>query len=269
MNLIKKITSDNTILYIFETNDGNRIEAVYSKPHKGLCVSSQIGCPVGCVFCASNYRFIRNLREDEINEQLEYVTKEQGHLQSFHFGGTGEPLLNMNAVVKIFNKWSGVCEDAFLTTSVPNINLLSEILNYPFKKIFISMHSLDSITRHELMPHSLPPDNISAYLSSMVRNHADKPEIFIGYLLLSGINDSEENISELIKFCQLTSLPAYLMVYNKIEKNSKLYTNLSRLESIIELFKDKNILYSVSSPARQDKIGGCGTLKVNRNILEL
>ena len=115
-NILKKQeSSDGTKKYLFDVLDGNAIESVLMKYHHGntICVSSQIGCKMGCKFCASTgIRFIRNLSSGEIVEQLLAVEKDSGEkISNIVFMGIGEPLDNYDNVInaiRIINNPKGI-----------------------------------------------------------------------------------------------------------------------------------------------------------------
>ena len=102
--LKKQVSSDGTKKYLFDVLDGNAIETVLMKYHHGysICVSSQIGCKMGCKFCASSgIPFIRNLTSGEIVEQIMAVERDENiRISNIVFMGIGEPLNNYDNVVK-------------------------------------------------------------------------------------------------------------------------------------------------------------------------
>lgn len=267
MKMCKKILSDETILYIFNTFDGYKIESVFSKSHHGLCVSTQIGCKIGCLFCAScKNGFIRNLNKDELQYQIDFVTQDQAFLNDLHFAGIGEPLLNYDSVISVFEENKPHIKDIYITTSAPSLAHLNNILKYDFTRVFISFHSFDGETRKKIMPHSLNPNEIINNLSEKIKcNDSFKEKIYIGYLLLHDINDSPNDIEHLTRISMELDIPVYLMFCNRISYNSKFFTDERRFDEVISLLDKKNIRFSKSSPARRDRIGGCGTLRVNRN----
>jgi 23S rRNA (adenine2503-C2)-methyltransferase len=266
MIFLNKINSDTTILYIFLTKDGYKIESVFSKTHHGICVSSQIGCKIGCLFCAScKNGFIRNLSYEEMDFQFRYIYDEHEYIESLHYAGTGEPLLNIDLVKSTFEEWKKSVQDIFITTSVPCIKSLDCIIKLDFKRIFLSIHSFDFGIRKKLMPNSIDPSYIVDFLKNL--DEEVKEEVYLAHLFINGINDRDSDINQLISISKLLKMPVYLMFYNKISKKVKYHTDFNKFNNAISLLKKNNIEFRVSSSARKDKIGGCGTLRVNRNIL--
>ena len=109
----RQISEDKTIKYLLEYADGNVAECVLmrfdNRPNLTACVSSQIGCPVGCVFCATGKTgFVRNLSAREISEQIMIMQRDTGlRISNVVFMGQGEPLLNLDNVlgaIKIINE---------------------------------------------------------------------------------------------------------------------------------------------------------------------
>ena len=162
-NISKKLESkDGTKKYLFDLLDGNAIETVLMEYKHGfsICISSQIGCKMGCKFCASTgIPFIRNLTPGEIVEQILAVERDTGiKISNIVFMGIGEPLDNYDNVIKairIINNPKGLnigARHISISTSgiVPNIYRLAE--ENIQCTLSISLHSADNKKRSEMMP---------------------------------------------------------------------------------------------------------------------
>ena len=160
--LRKQVASDGTMKYLFDVLDGNAIETVLMKYHHGysLCVSSQIGCKMGCKFCASTgIAFIRNLTSGEIVEELLAVQRDENiKISNVVFMGIGEPLDNYDNVVnaiRIMNNQKGInigARHISISTSglVPNIyKLADENIQCTLS---ISLHATTDEKRSKMMP---------------------------------------------------------------------------------------------------------------------
>jgi 23S rRNA (adenine2503-C2)-methyltransferase len=270
MNLFNKLESEHNILYIFETDDGHKIEAVLAKSADCLCVSTHVGCDVGCAFCASCKRgFYRNLSENEVLFQVEHVYSERKFLQDLHFGGIGEPLNNFDCVLSTIEKVKDRIGSFSISTSVPSIEKLDKALNTDFSRITISVHGITKEVRKKLIPNSVELGSILDYLGEKLQQVPTlKEKIYLGYLLLEGVNDSEAEIEKLMSVVQKLQVSVFLMYCNRISDDSTLHTNDSRFIEVMSLLKEKNINFSKSSSSRKDKIGGCGTLRLNRNLVD-
>ena len=162
-NILKKQeSSDGTIKYLFDVLDGNAIETVLMQYHHGktICVSSQIGCKMGCKFCASTgIPFIRNLTSGEIVEQLLAVEQDIGdRISNIVFMGIGEPLDNYDNVIKairIINHPNGINIGA-RHISVSTSGLVPKIYDLAKENIpctlSISLHATNNEKRSNMMP---------------------------------------------------------------------------------------------------------------------
>ena len=162
-NIIKKqVASDGTIKYLFDVLDGNAIETVLMKYHHGysICVSSQIGCKMGCKFCASTgIAFIRSLTSGEIVEQLLAVERDEKiKISNVVFMGIGEPLDNYENVVnaiRIINNQKGINIGA-RHISVSTSGLVPKIYKLAEENIqctlSISLHATTDEQRSKMMP---------------------------------------------------------------------------------------------------------------------
>ena len=161
--ILKKLeSSDGTKKYLFDILDGNAIESVLMQYHygKSICVSSQVGCKMGCKFCASTgIPFIRNLSSGEIVEQILAVEQDIGEkISNVVFMGVGEPLDNYNNVIKairILNNQKGLnigARHISVSTSgiVPRIyDLAKENIQCTLS---VSLHASNDETRSSMMP---------------------------------------------------------------------------------------------------------------------
>ena len=160
--LQKQVSKDGTKKYLFDTLDGNAIESVLMeyKYGKTICVSSQIGCKMGCKFCASTgITFARSLEAGEIVEQLLAIQRDENiKISNLVFMGIGEPLDNFDNVMKaieILNNQKGINMGA-RHISISTSGLVPKIYELADKNIqctlSISLHSADNKKRSEMMP---------------------------------------------------------------------------------------------------------------------
>ncbi len=267
---LKSIESERNILFIFETKDGYKIEAVLAKKPVCLCISTHVGCKIDCVFCASSKKgCIRALTLDELVEQVNCVYEKQGKLNDVHFGGIGEPAINLTNVFSTMENVKDKVNTFSLTTSIPSVESFKKIVEANFSSIAVSMHSINDDTRKQIMPNALPATKVISILKEMVKEYPGLGQkLTIGYIILSGINDSDEEIREFINLAKELDCTLFPMYYNKIDENSSLHTDEKKYSEILELLKSENIKFSKSSGSRRDSIGGCGTLRVNRETKE-
>ena len=212
IKIVKKQTTKDTNKYLFKLIDDNYIEAVLMYHNYGIsiCVSSQVGCNMGCKFCESGrLKKIRNLETYEMVEQLLLVENDiNQRISSVVIMGIGEPFDNYDNVmnfIKIINNDKGIAIGArHITIStcgiIPKIELL---MNEPFQiNLAISLHAPSNKIRNKIMNINkvYPIEELIATLKKYIQK--TNRRITIEYVTLKGVNDSKEcaiNLAELIK----------------------------------------------------------------------
>jgi 23S rRNA (adenine2503-C2)-methyltransferase len=194
---------------LFELQDKNHIETVLMKHNydrKTVCISSQVGCPLGCKFCATGKMgFIRNLNYQEIVDQVLFFAKEEKDKKmNIVFMGMGEPLLNYDNVIKaikILNDKEGFnlgIRSISISTAgiIPGIKkLMEENLQI---NLAISLNNPDEKKRTEIMPvnEQYPLDSLMKTAKEYVKKTNKK--VFFEYILLEKINDDQDSLNKLI-----------------------------------------------------------------------
>ncbi len=223
----KQISEDKTIKYLWKLNGGNQVESVrmFLEDHDSYsaCISSQVGCAVGCPFCATGkIGFKRNLKAAEIVDQILGIQKDtKERISNVVFMGQGEPLLNYDEVLTAMNLIKdsvGIgARHITLSTSgiVPNIKKLAdEKLQIT---LAISLHAPDQRTREILVPISKKYP-ISELMESLHYYYEKtKRRITIEYVMLDGINDQIEKAKELSDLIKGLHCHINLIPYNPIE----------------------------------------------------
>lgn len=240
---------DNTRKYLFKLHDGNLIETVVmgrknlkENPAEGapdrytICVSSQAGCPMRCVFCATGKAgFKRQLSAEEIIDQYRFAQRllatEGNRVANIVMMGQGEPLLNYENVkralnVLLKNTDLGETKITVSTAGVPSVmeKLLTDT-DFPPVRWALSLHSAIEESRRHIMP-----SHKKGFLEWLVKwateYHKRFPSRthFIGfeYIMLSGVNDDEKHLQALIKLCK--KIPYFrvnLIPYNKTTDESQ------------------------------------------------
>ncbi len=254
--IVKKLESvDGTKKYLFGLSDGNAIESVLMEYHfgKSVCVSSQIGCKMGCKFCASTgIPFIRNLTSGEIVEQILAIEQDTDlKVSNVVFMGIGEPFDNYDNVInaiKILNNPKGLNIGA-RHISVSTSGIVPKIYEFADADmqctLSVSLHSANNQVRSSMMPVN------SAYniqeLIQACKYYINKTNkrISFEYALAKDNNDNLKDADELIKLLKGMLCHVNLIPINKIE-NGK-YTK-SSLENIMK-FRDylNNARYSCNN----------------------
>jgi len=265
MRLLQEVRSELNRLYLFELEDRLRVEAVFYRGDT-LCVSSQVGCAIGCPFCLSGSKgLFRNLSDEEIYSQYRLL-KDKLPIKRIAVAGIGEPLMNYQNVERAF--WMFKREGlkvSFYTTGFPTDKLLS-LLDLPHNGITVSIHTLDEKKRKHLLPHAGSLKDLLETLETHLKtlSKRKRKKISLAYLLLKGVNDSQEELLEFAKLVKTLGVNAVLLYYNSTNPQ---YAQMSseEYERCFLILKSQNIRVTLSTRYRKDKLGGCGTLMVNRS----
>ena len=272
--IVKKLESvDGTKKYLFDVQDdaGNLIESVLMQYHHGytICVSSQIGCKMGCKFCASTgIPFSRNLKAGEIVEQLLAIERDAGvRISNIVFMGIGEPLDNYDNVmdsIKVLNHPKGLnigARHISISTSgiVPKIYELADRMVQC--TLSISLHASNNKTRSEMMPvnNAYPIEELIKACKYYIEK--TNKRISFEYALAKDNNDNLEDARELAKLLKGMIAHVNLIPINKIEDGK--YTKSSN-ENIIKFrdyLNDHGIVATIRRELGSDINAACGQLR--------
>lgn len=268
---------DGTIKYLFTLSDGNIVEGVLMRYHYGntLCISTQVGCRMGCAFCASTLEgCIRNLTPGEMLSFVALanadVPKEEGHERSVTnivLMGSGEPLDNYDNTVKFLKL---VSAQEGLGISPRNISLSScglvpciETLpnDAPHVTLSVSLHAPNDDIRNKLMPIN------KAYSISQVLGAAKKyadttgRRVIFEYALVKGLNDSLQNAAELAARLKGINCHVNLIPLNPVKERNLLGTSRKDAETFRGWLEDKGVSATVRREMGADIDGACGQLR--------
>ncbi len=265
MRLLQELSSNLNKVFLFELNDGNRVEAVYYRGNT-LCVSTQVGCAIGCPFCLSGKGgLLRNLSAEEIILQYKLL-KDRFEIKGIAFAGIGEPLMNWEAVEEAFWYFKALgLRVSFYTTGYP-VKKLRELLALPHRGVSISVHSVKEETRKRLLPYAGSLESLIQTLREELSNMSlrKRKKISLAYLLLKGVNDTEEELKDFAMLVKSLGVSATLLRYNQTVGNFKDVEDWE-YERAFLLLKSYGIRVTLSTRFRKDPLGGCGTLVANRN----
>lgn len=271
-NILKKQeSSDGTKKYLFDVLDGNAIETVLMSYHHGytICVSSQIGCKMGCKFCASTgIKFERSLTSGEIVEQILAVQRDTGiKISNIVFMGIGEPFDNYDNVlnaVRIINNQKGLnigARHISISTSgiVPRIyDFANEDLQCTLS---ISLHATTDEKRSAMMPVN------NAYnldeLMKACKYYIEKTNkrISFEYALAKGNNESLEDAKQLVKLLKGMICHVNLIPINKIENGEFTKSTNENILKFRDYLNDKGIVATVRRELGSDIDAACGQLR--------
>lgn len=253
--------------FVLALADGGRVEAVIYRGDS-LCISAQVGCAVGCPFCASGAQGLdRPLRLEELKAQIEMV---QGLLDPQEPGiarvtvsGVGEPLHNQGAVEAL----CGWCAQRDLPLSIttsggPIRHLQRWICEIPHRGLTISVHAGSEAARAQMVPKGPALEALFSSLREGLANtsNARKKKIALAYLVIAGINDHDAEVDAFIERVQPLGLKTHLYRYNPVPTSDLRGVSMDRYHEIADRIRAQGIQVRRSSQARTRANGGCGTL---------
>mgnify|MGYP002232804285 CR=1 FL=1 len=277
LELIKKqVSHDGTTKFLFKTSDGALLESVMMVFDYGrsVCVSSQVGCNMGCAFCASGLtKKKRDLTSGEMVAQVMYVQKEldKDNLRLSHIVvmGTGEPFDNYDEVMKfvrIINHPHGLAIGArHITISTCGlVNMIERYSNEGIQtNLAISLHAPNDEIRDQLMPV-----NKAFNMDSLRKGVADYIEktnrrVTFEYILLDDVNDSLAHARQLAHYMRGLNAYVNLIPYNSVDEHG------FKPSSHVEEFKDELLRLHINCTVRKehgrDIDGACGQLRAKRS----
>lgn len=267
---VKQVSSDGTIKYLVEYPDGECVETVLmrfdNRANLTACVSSQVGCAVNCSFCATGKRgFIRNLTYQEIIEQVLTIQRDTGlKVTNIVFMGQGEPLLNLNNVLKaleIFNEDFQIgARRITISTSgiVPKINELAQ--SELQSTLAISLHAPNHNLRAELMPieNKYPIDELKKALLNYIEKTGRR--ITVEYILIHGFNDTIQSAKELAYFLKDIKCNINLIPYNAVNDTKYKKSNNNDIMQFKYLLEHSGKKVTVRLERGADIDAACGQL---------
>ena len=275
--LKKQESSDGTKKYLFDVLDGNAIETVLMEYNswKTICVSSQIGCKMGCKFCASTgIPFVRNLTSGEIVEQILAVEQDiQGRISNVVFMGIGEPLDNYENVIKaikIINNPKGINIGA-RHISVSTSGLVPRIYDLANENIqctlSISLHATTDEKRSSMMPIN-NRYNI-AELMQACRDYIKitNKRISFEYALAKDNNDNLEDAKELVNLLKGMICHVNLIPINKIENGKFTKSSNENIIKFRDYLNEHGIVATIRRELGSDIDAACGQLR-RKNLKE-
>ena len=261
----------DTSKYAFELTDGYCIETVCIKRKTGttVCVSTMVGCPVGCIFCESGSNgFIRNLTPSEIVQQVVLLKEKVNRIV---YMGMGEPLFNYNSLIKsihILRDRNGYNfpTDGITVSTVGPLTQLKKLREEHLKiQLTLSLHATNQTTRDKVIPHmsgNKIEDVVEAVLSYSERHNR---KITIAYLLLPGVNDRPSDVRQLSRWFRGKNVLINLLQYN----NTKCFDMKSPNKQQLVAFKNLLEREGLEVKLRESRGGkikaACGQLVSEHN----
>ncbi|MGD8583081.1 MAG: 23S rRNA (adenine(2503)-C(2))-methyltransferase RlmN [Gammaproteobacteria bacterium] len=270
-------STDGTRKWLLQLDDGNRIETVYiPEDDRGtLCVSSQVGCALDCSFCSTGRRgFNRNLGTAEIISQVWLATrlideeKKPGRkVTNVVLMGMGEPLLNFDNVVRavrlMMDDFAYGLSKRRVTVStagvVPAIDRLGDVLDM---RLAVSLHAPDDELRNSLVPlnRKYPLTELMAACRRFIEKQNARSRITFEYVLLDGVNDTDQHARELIRLVKGIPTLMNLIPFNPFAGSGYRTSPVKRVERFNKILADAGITTVVRRTRGDDIDAACGQL---------
>ena len=262
---------DGTIKYLWQLSDGNCVETVLMRYHYGntVCISTEVGCKMGCAFCASTLGgLVRKLEPFEMLDQVLFTQLDSGlPVSHIVLMGIGEPLDNMENVLRFLELVNS--EDG-MNISMRHISLstcglvpkIDELAQHKLQiSLAISLHGPNDAIRDKIMPVNKAYP-IDVLLDACRRYYAaTSRRIHFEYAMIDGVNDSEENAKELLR--RLKGLPAHvnLIPLNHVEESPLKPSSRSAVMKFQKTLEDGGVTATVRRTLGSDIDASCGQLR--------
>ncbi len=278
--------------FLFETLDRHLLESVLIRQQgrETVCVSTQLGCKMKCLFCASGKSFARNLTAGEIVEQVAWIRRQTacrhkasatrrgfvaGRVTNVVFMGMGEPLDNFEASVKALRilqaDWGFGLGARRITVST--VGITPKIGGFVKEmdgrvRLSVSLHSANEEGRNELVPvnrrYSL--EGLVKTLSTIHRKL--KREITFEYTLLAGVNDTAEEARGVVRIAKPLGAKINLIPYNPIREAGFERPTPKRIQAFRDILQKAGVRVTVRQTAGRQIDAACGQLRLDRKTLD-
>ena len=266
---------DGTIKYLWELSDGNCVETVLMRYHYGntVCISTEVGCRMGCAFCASTLGgLVRRLEPFEMLDQVLFTQVDSGlPVSHIVLMGIGEPLDNFENVLRfleLVNTPQGM-NISMRHVSLSTCGLVPKIDELAKRKLqltlSVSLHAPNDETRNRIMPvnRAYPSEEL---LNACRRYYAETSRrISFEYAMIDGVNDSEADAKELL--CRLKGLPAHfnLIPLNHVEESPLKPSSRAAVARFQKILEEGGIPATVRRTLGGDIDASCGQLRRKYN----
>lgn len=254
--------ADGSARLLVELADKQMVESVLL-PRDGLCVSSQVGCAVRCPFCASGARGLaRPLSLAEMIGQVEAVQALGHALARVTVSGVGEPLHNHRVVRAFVDHCRARRLWPSLTTSGGPLPRLRQWLHGPHNGLTISVHAGTEPARARMVPGGPPLGELFAALGEELPRMTQRRrrKTALAYLLVDGMNDGDGELDAFVARAAPLGLQVHLYAFNPVPTSTERRVPEARYRAIYARLAATGLRVRMSSQARIDENGGCGTL---------
>ena len=268
---------DGSTKYLFTLRDGRQTEAVYMPylDRRTICVSTMVGCPAGCAFCATGRMgFGRNLTPGEVVGQVLEAARQQGisprEIRNLVFMGMGEPLLNYDNTLQaarllLHPQALGMSQRRITlsTVGLPDkiVRLAGEDVTV---KLAISLHAPDEETRRQIIP-TAHAHSIDAIIDAAREYQARSGRrVTFEYAMLAGVNDADWQAQELARLLRGLVSHVNLIPFNPWDESGFRGSGEERIQSFMDILAANGVPVSVRRSRGRDAGAACGQLALTR-----
>jgi len=268
---VKTAADDSEKRLVKLSKDNEFVESVWIPmgSHATVCVSTQVGCPIGCSFCASGSEGLeRNLTAGEIVEQVWHsrIAHSRRGIKNLVFMGMGEPFLNYENLIKairVLNDENGLKIGARRMT-ISTVGIINKIVAFgkdaPQSNLAVSLHATTDDLRKKLIPGC--PSSIKDLISALREYYKlTHRKITYEYVLLKGINDNFEDASRLAKIIKKVPSKINLIEYNQVDFNDYQSPDSKTVNNFLHYLVRKGIDVAVRRKKGDDINAACGQLR--------
>jgi len=271
--LIEKQISaaDSTTKYLWQVEDNDTVECVLMKYSHGytICISTQIGCKMGCTFCASSLNgFKRNLSPSEIIDQVLFTQLEAGiRISNVVLMGIGEPLDNFDNVIRFIKL---ICHSDGMNIGARHITLstcgiienIDRLSDYDVQlTVAISLHAPDNETRSQLMPINRSTGVKELFEASERYFRKTGRRITYEYAMIDKVNDSPDQAALLSSLLKKTSSHLNLILLSNVPEYSLKPSSSENVSKFTDILKENNVNYTMRRSLGADIDASCGQLR--------
>lgn len=257
---------DGTIKYLYEAGPGNYVESVYipTSDRATLCVSSQVGCKMNCLFCMTGKQgFSKNLSANEILNQIQALP-ENDELTNVVFMGMGEPLDNVDQLFKVLEILTAPYGYAWspkrITVSTIGAKGLKRFLDESDCHLAVSLHSPYSPERLSLMPveKAFPIQDVLALIRQYDFTHQRR--VSFEYIVFKGLNDSVQHAKALAGLLKDIPCRVNLIRFHAIPNVPLQTSDPEKMEAFKEILNDRGVTCTIRASRGEDIFAACGML---------
>ncbi len=280
----RSVAPDGTVKYLLRLTDGQVIETVGIPTYKWkqrrenpnsldrltVCVSTQVGCPMACDFCATGKGgYQRNLQRHEIVDQVLTVQEDfQQRVSNIVFMGLGEPLLNTNNVlgaIRCLNQDVGIGQRNITVSTVGIPGRIRQLAQHHLQvTLAVSLHAPNQALREKLIPsaHHYHIDDLLAECREYVEITGRR--VSFEYILLAGFNDLPEHAEELAKCLRGFQSHVNLIPYNPISEVDYQRPSSDRIQAFEQVLKQHHTAVSIRYSRGLEADAACGQLRASK-----